>query len=539
MATYTVEMKKYNGSNWDSIYPKTTIAQVVNLATQLSDMESDIDDKAPKDHLHIASDITDFNSAVDAIAMTQAEGDERYRKFDYAYVVDNTSNLNWGKVAEITMPVQNIDKNITFLVTQGYSTSLKHRMGILRLSVRCDNINPLTTGNVRLQWLIKNKDVDKSAFVAIVNGMTVSLYVKPIQQYAGTTLTRLSENVTSGTELNSTSYILNKVVNSSISDLSLVGGSQIVSTVEYLDINHIPLDSTHRFITDNERTAWNNMLPLSGGTLTGLLKLKNIANDTPILQIYEDDTFKGDAFALVPRFSGSGDSNRLDLRCSDEGTGNANFDKTAFTVYANTANVDFPNQLSEAGQRVYSPNNKPTVDDVDGAQKIVTYNVTGLTKDLNADYLPSAYNDYFTQIILFSVSDGGTSNISNKPQANSFKMYRFTQRSASASDWRVRDIYYTTSAVYTRDGAYNGTTWTWQTWRRTDLVNLSELNTDSTHRLVTDTEKSTWNAKLSSITKAMVESVLTGGITTHYHYYDNLVNAPQFDVSGTTLTITL
>jgi len=40
---------------------------------------------------------------------------------------------------------------------------------------------------------------------------------------------------------------------------------------------------------------------------------------------------------------------------------------------------------------------------------------------------------------------------------------------------------------------------------------------DSSNRFVTDVEKSSWNAKLASITKAMVEEVLTGVITTHSH----------------------
>ena len=54
-----VQIKRYSGSAWVDINPKTTIGQVSNLSTQLADMQSDIDDKAPKTHTHSWSEVTD------------------------------------------------------------------------------------------------------------------------------------------------------------------------------------------------------------------------------------------------------------------------------------------------------------------------------------------------------------------------------------------------------------------------------------------------------------------------------------------------
>ena len=40
--------------------------------------------------------------------------------------------------------------------------------------------------------------------------------------------------------------------------------------------------------------------------------------------------------------------------------------------------------------------------------------------------------------------------------------------------------------------------WNGSAWIHVGAENLSELTADATHRLVTDTEKSTWNAKISA-----------------------------------------
>ena len=45
MADRTVTIKRYNNSVWDNVYPKTTIAQVINLSSTLANMQSEIDQK--------------------------------------------------------------------------------------------------------------------------------------------------------------------------------------------------------------------------------------------------------------------------------------------------------------------------------------------------------------------------------------------------------------------------------------------------------------------------------------------------------------
>lgn len=45
MADRTVTLKRYDSSLWENVYPKTTIAQVINLSTQLANMQSDINGK--------------------------------------------------------------------------------------------------------------------------------------------------------------------------------------------------------------------------------------------------------------------------------------------------------------------------------------------------------------------------------------------------------------------------------------------------------------------------------------------------------------
>lgn len=48
MAEKSVILKRYNGSAFDILYPKTTIGQVINLSTQLANMLSSIDEKGNK-----------------------------------------------------------------------------------------------------------------------------------------------------------------------------------------------------------------------------------------------------------------------------------------------------------------------------------------------------------------------------------------------------------------------------------------------------------------------------------------------------------
>ena len=66
-----INIKRYNGDAWEIHYPKTTIGQVINLSSQLANMQSDIDEKAnlsdvqtalnekaATSHTHSASQIT-------------------------------------------------------------------------------------------------------------------------------------------------------------------------------------------------------------------------------------------------------------------------------------------------------------------------------------------------------------------------------------------------------------------------------------------------------------------------------------------------
>lgn len=62
-----VTIKKYNSGVWDTIYPKTTIAQVINLSTSLANMQSDINGKLA------ASDISAWAKAATKPSYTLAE----------------------------------------------------------------------------------------------------------------------------------------------------------------------------------------------------------------------------------------------------------------------------------------------------------------------------------------------------------------------------------------------------------------------------------------------------------------------------------
>jgi hypothetical protein len=64
-----VTIKKYNSGVWDIIYPKTTIAQVINLSTSLANMQSDINGKAPSSHYHDDRYFTETEIANNAIYM--------------------------------------------------------------------------------------------------------------------------------------------------------------------------------------------------------------------------------------------------------------------------------------------------------------------------------------------------------------------------------------------------------------------------------------------------------------------------------------
>ena len=59
MADYPVELKRYNSSVWDILYPATTIAQVIGLSTALTGKLSTTATAADShkvDGLHVAFD---------------------------------------------------------------------------------------------------------------------------------------------------------------------------------------------------------------------------------------------------------------------------------------------------------------------------------------------------------------------------------------------------------------------------------------------------------------------------------------------------
>ena len=129
--------------------------------------------------------------------------------------------------------------------------------------------------------------------------------------------------------------------------------------------------------------------------------------------------------------------------------------------------------ISRTGKKIYTEIDNSGGDS--GGNFDSFHDITGLTVDLNTEYLPDR-EEPSKRVILHSSTDSGTNNISNKPQSNSFIMYRYVQRSFTDTDWRVRDVYYTNEAVYTRDGYYT-TFWTWNEWNK-------QLLTDSTGKIL-------------------------------------------------------
>jgi hypothetical protein len=167
--------------------------------------------------------------------------DDSYSKSEtplrrYGRVCDNTSTAGttWGKVADITMPVDYTDRNITFLVESGFSQHSRI-IGILKLNVR--NNNSTTDVNVhRFLWLVKtdNADYPLSSFVAIQNGVNVSIYVKTSFQFDGIVFSELDEYNEQGYSTFG-SYALYSVINPTITDLSTVVGTQTVSTMDVIE----------------------------------------------------------------------------------------------------------------------------------------------------------------------------------------------------------------------------------------------------------------------------------------------------------------
>lgn len=142
--------------------------------------------------------------------------DELLKKQDLQYgcLVDTRSDFSsyWGKVAEIDVSSMSVgDVNLDFFVTNNYYH--KDRLGILRLGVRKrTGVSTISTNNVDLMWLTKSVSLSSSGFVAVVNGLKVSLYHKPINQYGGTRF-QLVQATTAGGRHTSAYYTLYQVTN--------------------------------------------------------------------------------------------------------------------------------------------------------------------------------------------------------------------------------------------------------------------------------------------------------------------------------------
>lgn len=94
MANYNVTLKRFSGSIWDILYPKTTIQQVIDLSTTLANMQDDIDGKTDIGHQHDASAISSGVLADGRIPFL------------------NASKINAGTFAEDRIPSLNFDTKL-------------------------------------------------------------------------------------------------------------------------------------------------------------------------------------------------------------------------------------------------------------------------------------------------------------------------------------------------------------------------------------------------------------------------------------------
>lgn len=82
MTDRPIIIKRYTGSTWDNVYPKTTIAQVINLSTELANLQTGINNRLLKtgkaadseklDGLNSTSFGTDFGSRANTATTTAA-----------------------------------------------------------------------------------------------------------------------------------------------------------------------------------------------------------------------------------------------------------------------------------------------------------------------------------------------------------------------------------------------------------------------------------------------------------------------------------
>ena len=186
--------------------------------------------------------------------------------------------------------------------------------------------------------------------------------------------------------------------------------------------------------------------------------------------------------------------------------------------------------------------------------------LTGTISSHNHSVLTMKSDNYKDNSALPSTYERGeTLFFSNNPSSNKFNNLTYglvqTLKEYGSGSAAFQWLYpYNSNAdtIFVRHAMYG--TDTWREWAEVytslNKPTLADLSGDATHRLVTDTEKSTWNAKASTsvasstanglmsssdkskldgiaqgaqvnanITKAEIEAKLTGAITSHTHKY--------------------
>jgi hypothetical protein len=207
--------------------------------------------------------------------------DEFAKKQDlkYGYIVDSrpTHSNYWGKVAEIDVSSIGVgDVNLDFLVTTNYYN--KNQMGILRFAVRkASGVSIVSTNYVDLNWLIKSTTLSESKYVAVIQGLKVSLYARPANQYGGTRFELLQATRTSGEHI-SDYYTLYEVTNPTDTELPTNDGivtSSVLGTTA-------PTPTTDNSTVPKSYVDSGLVLkaPLANPTFTGSVTVPTPVNDT-------------------------------------------------------------------------------------------------------------------------------------------------------------------------------------------------------------------------------------------------------------------
>lgn len=141
---------------------------------------------------------------------------------------------HWGKIADITMPVANIDKIITFIVIGAYSSDY---IGELTIRVRNDNSSTQLRASVSYaKWhtLKETTTFDNNNIVLILDGLYASIWAKTSSMnHEGISFSVLSEIDTDGKSVIG-SWNLYSITNPTLTDLSTISGTKKVSTVDSL-----------------------------------------------------------------------------------------------------------------------------------------------------------------------------------------------------------------------------------------------------------------------------------------------------------------